>query len=85
MERRTCKYGKYCFIISSYDKADSGRRKIPSKTVSPSNKASTVPAEHKSDNEETPLKTFHQGPFTSKQEILERIKWLHIKCGFLDA
>ena len=48
-----------------------------------SNKASTFPAENKSDNEETPLKKTHQGPFTSKQETLERIKRLHIKCGFL--
>ena len=49
-----------------------------------SNKASTFLAKHKSDNEETPLKKTHQGPFTSKQETLERIKRLHIKCGFLD-
>ena len=40
-------------------------------------------AKHKSDNEETPLKQPHQYAFTSKQEILERIKRLHIKCGFL--
>ena len=26
----------------------------------------------------------HQGPFTSKQETLEKIKQLHIKCGFLN-
>ena len=31
-----------------------------------------------------PLKTPHQGAFTSKQEIFEIIKSLHIKCGFLD-
>ena len=50
-----------------------------------SNKASTFPTEHKYDNEETPLKKTHQGPFTYKQETLEGIKRLHIKCGFLDT
>ena len=49
-----------------------------------SNKSYTFPAKHKSDNEETPLKNNHQGPFTSKQETLEIIKLLHIKCVFLD-
>ena len=50
-----------------------------------SDKSSTFPAKHKSDNEETPLKQPHQDVFTSKQENLERIKRLHIKCGFLDT
>ena len=49
-----------------------------------SNKSSTFPAKRKSDNEETPLKQPHQEDFTPKQEILERIKRLNIKCGFLD-
>ena len=49
-----------------------------------SNKSSTFPAKHKSDNEETPLKQPHQDAFKSKQETLERIKRLNIKCGFLD-
>ena len=48
-----------------------------------SNKSSKFPAKHKSDNEETPLKQPHQDALTSKQETLERIKWLHIKCVFL--
>ena len=48
-----------------------------------SNKSSTFPAKHKSDNEETPLKQPHKDAFTSGQETLERIKHLHIKCGFL--
>ena len=50
-----------------------------------SNKSSTFPAEHNDDNEETPLKKTHQGPFTSKHDTLEIIKRLHTKCGFLDA
>ena len=50
-----------------------------------SNKSSTFPSKHKSDNEETPLKQPHQDAFTSKQETLEIIKRLHIKCGFLDT
>ena len=65
-------------------KYDSGRRQLPSKPVKSSNKASTFPDKNKSDNEETPLKN-HQGPFTSKQETLEIIKRLHIKCCFLDT
>ena len=48
-------------------------------------KASIFPAEHKSDNEETPLKKTHQGPFTSKQQTLEIIKRLHIQCVSLDT
>ena len=31
------------------------------------------------------MKKTHQGPFTLKQETLEIIKQLHIKCGFLDT
>ena len=50
-----------------------------------SNKSSTLQAKHKSDNEETPLKQPHQHAFTSKQETLEIINRLHIKCGFLDT
>ena len=50
-----------------------------------SNKSYTFMAKHNSNNEETPLKKTHQGPFISKQETLERIKRLHIKCGFLDT
>ena len=30
------------------------------------------------------MKQTHQDVFTRKQETLERINWLHIKCGFLD-
>ena len=42
-------------------------------------------AKHNSDNEETPLEQPHQDAFTPKHENLERIKRLHIKCGFLDT
>ena len=72
-------------IILLDEEYDSGRRQIPSKPMTSSNKDSTFPAKHKSDNEETLLKKTHQEPFTSEQETLERIKWLHIKSGFLDA
>ena len=68
---------------SSVESSGSGRRKIPTKPVMSSNKSSTFPAKHKSDNEETPLNQPHQDTFTPKQETLERIKRLHIKCGFL--
>ena len=70
---------------SSGDSYDSGTRKKPTKPVTSSNKSSTFPDKHKSDNEETPLKQLHQDTFTLKQETLERIKRLHIKCVFLDT
>ena len=54
-------------INLSDDKSDSRGREIPSKPVRSSNKASTFTAEHKYDNEETPFKKPHQGPFTFKQ------------------
>ena len=43
-------------ILSSDDNFDSETRKISSESATSSNKASTFPAEHNSDNEETPLK-----------------------------
>ena len=49
-------------INFSDDKSDSGRRQIPSKPVTASNKASAFPAKHNSDNEETPLKTIVREP-----------------------
>ena len=58
---------------------------IPTKQVTSSNKSSAFSAKHNSDNEETPLKQPHQYAFTPKQETLEIIKRLHIKCGFLDT
>ena len=67
------------------DSSDSGTRQKPTKPVTSSNKSSTFPARHKSDNEETPLKQPHQDAFTSRQEILEGIKQLHIKHGLLDT
>ena len=70
---------------SSHDSSDSGTRQIQTKPMTPSNKSSTSPAKYKSDNEETPLKQPYQDDFTSKQETLERIKLLHIKCGLLDT
>ena len=49
-------------INFSDDKSDSGRRQIPSKPVTASNKSSAFPAKHNSDNEETPLKTIVREP-----------------------
>ena len=54
-------------LFLSDEESDSGRREIPPKPATSYNKASTFPAEHKSDNEETPSKKNHQGPFTLKQ------------------
>ena len=65
-EKRVC-MAYNSIIISSDDESDSGRRQIPSKPVTSSNKTSTFPAKHKSNNEETPLKKTDQVPFTLKQ------------------
>ena len=70
---------------SSDESSGSGRRQIPTKPVMSSNKSSKFPAKHKYDNEETPFKQPHQDAFTSKQETLEIIKRLNIKCGLLDT
>ena len=70
---------------SSDDSSDSGTRQKLTEPVTSSNKSYTFPAKCNSDNEETPLKQLHQDASTSKQEILERIKRLHMKCGLLDT
>ena len=70
---------------SSDDSSDSVTRQKPTKPVTSSNKSSTFLTKHKYDNVETPLKQPHQDAFTMKQENLEIINWLHIKCGFLDT
>ena len=69
-EEESVRMAQNYIIISSDDESDSGIREIPSKPVTSSNKASTFTAEHKSDNEGTPLGKNHQGPFTLKQETL---------------
>ena len=51
-------------VIFSDDESNSERRQILSKPVTSSNKSFTFPDKHKSDNEESPLKKTHQGPFT---------------------
>ena len=79
-EERVC-MAEETIILSSDDNTDSETSKISSEPVTLSNKASTFTAEHKSDNEETPLKKTHAGPWTSKKEVLETIKHLHLKCG----
>ena len=57
---------------SSDDSSESDTRQKPTKAVKLSNKSSTFPDKHKSNNEETPLKQPHQDAFTLNQEILER-------------
>ena len=51
-------------ILSSDDNFDSETSEISSEPVTSSNKASTFPAEHNPDNEETPLKKTYAGPRT---------------------
>ena len=70
---------------SSNDSSDSGTSQKPTKPLTSSNKSSIFLAKHKTDNEEIPLEQPHQNAFTSKQETLEIIKQLHLKCGFLDT
>ena len=70
---------------SSDESSDSGTRQKPTKPVTSSNKSSTFPDKHKSDNGETPLKQTHQYAFPLKQETLEIIKRLHKNCGSLDT
>ena len=53
-------------IILSDDNSDSDTSEISSEPGTSSNKASTFPAKHNSDNEETPLKKNHPQPWTSK-------------------
>ena len=56
-------------IISSDEEYDSGRSQIPSKSVTSSNKASTFPAKHKSNNEETPLEKLIRDPSHQNKKI----------------
>ena len=60
-EERVC-MAEETIILSSDDNSDSETSKISSEPATSSNKASTFPAEHNSDNEETPLKKNHAGP-----------------------
>ena len=55
-EEESVRMAQNVIINFSDDEADSGRRKILYKQVMSSNKASTFPDKHKSDNEEKPLK-----------------------------
>ena len=79
-EERVC-MAEEMIIFSFDDNSDSETSKISSEPTTSSNKASTFPAEHNSENEETPLKKTHAGLWTSKKEVLETIKKLHLKCG----
>ena len=56
-------------IILSDKEYDSGRRQIPSKPVTSSNKSSTFTAEHKSDNEETPLEKLIRDPSNRNKKL----------------
>ena len=55
-EEERVRMAEETIILSSYDNSDSETSEISSKPSKSSNKASTFPAEHNSDNEETPLK-----------------------------
>ena len=68
-------------LLSSDDNYDSETSNTSSEPATSSNKASTLPAKHTNDNEETPLKKTHPRPWTSNKEVLETIKKLYFKCG----
>ena len=71
-EEYVCMAGE-TIILSSDDNYDSETSEISSELATSSNKVSTFRAEHNADNEETPAKQFHAGPWTSKEEVLETI------------
>ena len=66
-EERVC-MAEEMIILLSDDNSDSETSEISSEPATSSNKASTFPAEYNSDNEETPLKKNHAGPWISKKK-----------------
>ena len=66
-EEERVRMAEETIILLSDDNSDSETSEISSEPTTSSNKASTFPAEHNSDNEETPLKKKHAGPWTSKK------------------
>ena len=68
-EEERVRMAEKMLIVSSDDNSDSETSKISSETVTSSNKASIFPAEHTYDNEDTPLKKTHVGPWTSKKKF----------------
>ena len=60
--------------LVSDENYDSETSETSSKPATSSNKASIFPAEHTNDNEETPLKKNHAGPWTSKKKFQKQSK-----------
>ena len=54
-EKERVRMAQNDIIVSFDNESDSRRRQKPSKPVTSYNKASTLSAQHKSDNEETPF------------------------------
>ena len=81
MEEERVRAAEDAISISSDEISDSESRDTLSEPATSSSKASTLPAKHTNDNEETPLKKTHPQPWTSKKEVLETIKKLYFKCG----
>ena len=69
MEEERFRMAEETIIISSDENSDSKTNEISSEPDTSSNKASTFPAEHNSDNEEIPLKETHAGQWTSKKKF----------------
>ena len=67
-EERVC-MAEETIIFSSDDNSDSETSEISSEPATSFYKASTFLAEQNSDNEETPLKRTHAGPWTSKNKF----------------
>ena len=55
--------------LSSDENSDSETRDTSSEPATSYNKSSTFPAEHSTDNEETPLEKTHPRPWTSKKKF----------------
>ena len=67
--------------ILSDNNSDSETIDTSSEPATSSNKSSTFPAEHSTNNEEISLKKNYPRPWTLKKEVLETIKKLYFKCG----
>ena len=68
-EEERVRMAEETIILSSDENSDSETSKISSEPATSSNKSSTFPAEHNSDNEETPLEKAHAGPWTPKKDV----------------
>ena len=80
-EKERVRAAEYEISIPSDHNYDLESSNTSSKPALSFSKESTLPAEQTNYNEETPLKKTHPLPWTSKKEVLDTIKKLHLECG----